>query len=147
MTNKCNQRRIRSLFYKCMPLIGFSKRGRATPEYVNSHYFETTICNCSLLSSVSTDTPGSTTVRYRFYKRCHFKKTHINLYQFQEIIFNVVQQVMVSPGSRKRQGQKPSREQCVSFPALGIKTVANKKNAKLGPLSEYLFPSSFHIIH
>lgn len=52
------------------------------------------------------------------YRWCPFKKTHLHVYQFQEIIFAVVQQVMVTLGYRKRQDQNTwtSTEQCVSSP-------------------------------
>lgn len=91
-----------------MPLRGFYKRRIATPEFVNSQTVETNICNYSPPRPVSTDMRLAP-VSCKFYKSAtdavSNRHTKIYIRQFQESIVNVVKQIMVSLGSRKRQGQ------------------------------------------
>lgn len=83
-----------------------------------------TLCNYSLLRSVSIDIQLAPLWDADPINGA-LSKTHIKIYiyQFQESIFNVVHQVMVSLGSRKRQGQNicTSMEQCALFFSLGEK--------------------------
>ena len=149
ITNKCNwNKKNEACILIFMTLRGCYGRWIATLEYTSSKSVETNVL-ITLCQDLSARICNWLPCEMQILSMVPFQKRHkkFYIYEFQETVFKIVQQVMVSPGSRKRQGQNryTSVEQYVLFFSLGIKN-CSVIELILNPLGKHIYFLVFFIL-